>query len=84
MEHYKHISSYDIAKELWIDHKTVWTHFKKSGYTKKLDIWEPHELTEWNLMNRVFIYDSVSKGNDTEPYLKRLITSNEKWIIIIM
>lgn len=43
-----HISSYDIAEELGIDRKTVLTHLKKSGYTKKLDILG----AERNLMNR--------------------------------
>ncbi|KAL0852235.1 hypothetical protein ABMA28_000453 [Loxostege sticticalis] len=62
----RHISSYDAAEELGIDHKTVLAHLKKTGYTKMLDIWVPHELIERNLMNR--------------PFLKKLITGDEKWI----
>ncbi|GBP55244.1 Histone-lysine N-methyltransferase SETMAR [Eumeta japonica] len=46
VEQDRHISSYDIAKELGIDHKTVLTHSKKSEYTKKLDTRVPHELIE--------------------------------------
>ncbi|WP_337239668.1 hypothetical protein, partial [Vibrio cholerae] len=53
VEQDRHISSYDVAEELGIDPKTVLTHLKKAGYTKKLDIWVPHELTQRNLMNRV-------------------------------
>ena len=53
------VCSYDVAEELGIDHKTVLAHLKKTGYTKKLDIWVPHELTERNLMNRVLICDSL-------------------------
>ncbi|GBP57351.1 Putative uncharacterized protein FLJ37770 [Eumeta japonica] len=30
----RHISSYDLAEELRIDHKTVLTYLKKAGYTK--------------------------------------------------
>ncbi|KAJ0175163.1 hypothetical protein K1T71_009304 [Dendrolimus kikuchii] len=74
------ISSYDVAAELRIDHKTVLAHLKKAGYTKKLDIWVPHELTERNLMNRVLICDSLLRHNETEPFLKKLITDDEKWI----
>ncbi|KAL0839102.1 hypothetical protein ABMA28_017081 [Loxostege sticticalis] len=48
----RHISSYDVAEQLGIDHKTVLAHLKTTWYTKKLDIWVPHELTERNLMNR--------------------------------
>ncbi|KAJ0178580.1 hypothetical protein K1T71_005355 [Dendrolimus kikuchii] len=80
VEQDRHISSYDVAGELGIDHKTVLAHLKKAGYTKKLDIWVPHELTERNLMNRVLICDSLLRRNETEPFLKKLITGDEKWI----
>ncbi|KAJ0175950.1 hypothetical protein K1T71_008124 [Dendrolimus kikuchii] len=72
VEQDRHISSYDVAGELGIDHKTVLAHLKKAGYTKKLDIWVPHELTERNLMNRVLICDSLLRRNETEPFLKKL------------
>ncbi|KAJ0181732.1 hypothetical protein K1T71_002454 [Dendrolimus kikuchii] len=75
-----HISSYDVAGELGIDHKTVLAHLKKAGYAKKVDIWVPHELTERNLMNRVLICDSLLRRNETVPFLKKLITGDEKWI----
>ncbi|XP_045540347.1 histone-lysine N-methyltransferase SETMAR-like [Papilio machaon] len=75
-----HISSYDVAEELGIEHKTVLAHLKENGYTKKLDIWVPHELSERNLMNRVLICDSLLRRNETEPFLKKLITGDEKWI----
>ncbi|KAJ0180942.1 hypothetical protein K1T71_003027 [Dendrolimus kikuchii] len=76
----RHISSYDVAGELGIDHKTVLAHLKKAGYTKQLDIWVPHELTERNLMNRLLICDSLLRRNETEPFLKKLITGDEEWI----
>ncbi|KAJ0175168.1 hypothetical protein K1T71_009309 [Dendrolimus kikuchii] len=63
VEQDQHISSYDVAGELGIDHKTVLAHLKKAGYTKKLDIWVPHELTKRNLMNRVLICDSLLRRN---------------------
>ncbi|KAJ0177351.1 hypothetical protein K1T71_007360 [Dendrolimus kikuchii] len=74
------MSSYDVAGELEIDHETVLAHLKKAGYTKKLDIWVPHELTEKNLINRVLICDSLLRRNETVPFLKKLITGDEKWI----
>ncbi|KAL0810222.1 hypothetical protein ABMA28_011004 [Loxostege sticticalis] len=61
-------------------HIRILAHLKKTGYTKKLDIWVPHELTERNLMNRVLICDSILRRNETEPFLKKLITGYEKWI----
>ena len=38
VEQDRHISSYNIAEELKVDHKTVLRHLRKSGYKKKLDI----------------------------------------------
>ena len=76
----RHISSRDIATELNIDHKTVLNHLHKTGYQKKLDTWVPHELTVKNLMDRVSICESLLKRNEIEPFLKRIITGDEKWI----
>lgn len=76
----RHISSRDIAMELNIDHKTVLKHLHKNGYQKKLDIWVPHELTLKNLMDRVSICESLVKRNEIEPFLKRMVTGDEKWI----
>ena len=78
MEQDRHISSYDIAKELEVDNKTVLRHLRKSGYKKKLDILVPHDLTERNVMQSVPICDSLLKRNNSEPFLKQLITGDEK------
>jgi len=40
----------------------------------------PHDLTVKNLMDRISICKSLLKRNKIEPFLKRLITGNEKWI----
>ena len=61
VEQYRHISSYDIAKELDVNHKIVLRYLQKSGYKKKLDIWVPHDLTERNLMQRVSICEFFFK-----------------------
>ncbi|GBP34489.1 Histone-lysine N-methyltransferase SETMAR [Eumeta japonica] len=39
-----------------------------------------YELYERNQMNRILIWYSLLKRNKTEPFLKRLITGDEKWI----
>ncbi|XP_049307894.1 histone-lysine N-methyltransferase SETMAR-like isoform X2 [Bactrocera dorsalis] len=76
----RHISSHDIAKELNIHHQTVLNHLKKAGYKKMLDVWVPHELSVKNLMDRINICDSLLKRNEIEPFLKRMVTGDEKWI----
>ena len=50
------------------------------GYVKKLDLWIPHQLKEIHLMQLISIFDLLLKHNETDPFLKRLITDDKKWI----
>jgi len=77
IEHDKHVSTEEIAKELGIDHKTVLNHLHKAGYKKKLDVWIP-QLSIRNMMDRINICDTLLKRNEIEPFLKRMITDDEK------
>ena len=63
------------------DYKTVLNHLHKAGYKKKLDVWVPHELSVKNTMDRINICDTLLKRNEIEPFLKRMITGDEKWIM---
>ena len=44
VEHDKHVSTVEIARELSIDHKTILNHLHKAGYKKKFGF-----LTSWVL-----------------------------------
>ncbi|KAL0859687.1 hypothetical protein ABMA27_010802 [Loxostege sticticalis] len=59
-----------IFEKVEQDQHIFLAHLKKTGYTKKLDIWVPHELTERNLMNRVLVCDSLLRRNETEPFFE--------------
>ena len=76
----QHLSSRDIATELNIDYKTILNLLHKTGYQKKLDTSVLHELKVKNLMARVSICESLLKRNEIDPFLKRMITGDEKWI----
>ncbi|XP_018053785.1 PREDICTED: histone-lysine N-methyltransferase SETMAR-like [Atta colombica] len=41
----------------------------------------PHDLTEKNLMDRISICNSLYKRNEETPFLKEVVTGDEKWII---
>ncbi|EFN83611.1 Histone-lysine N-methyltransferase SETMAR, partial [Harpegnathos saltator] len=75
-----YISSRSIAKELKIDHKTVLNHLHKAGFKKKLDVWVPHELTQKSMVDRISICEALTKRNEIESFLKRMVTGDEKWI----
>ncbi|XP_006145801.1 histone-lysine N-methyltransferase SETMAR-like [Tupaia chinensis] len=71
----------EIAETLNIHHSSVHDHLKKLGYVKKLDIWVPHELKEVHLTARINICDMLIKREENDPFLKRLIIGDEKWIV---
>ena len=52
-------------------HYTTWTCYK-------LPIWVPHHFTEKHLNDRKVIYKSLFARNETESFLDRLVTGDEK------
>ncbi|KAG5344650.1 SETMR methyltransferase, partial [Acromyrmex charruanus] len=65
----RHVSTVSIAQELNIAQKTVWNHLNKIGYKKKLDV-----------MDRISICESLLNRNKINPFLKRMVTGDEKWV----
>lgn len=74
-------STRDIAEVLHISHMSVVRHLKTLGYVNRYDVWVPHNLTEKNLIDRISICYSLLKRNRNNPFLKRTITGDEKWIV---
>ncbi|GFT82885.1 histone-lysine N-methyltransferase SETMAR [Trichonephila clavipes] len=74
------VSSRSVSQELKIDHKTVLSHFSKVGFKKKLDVWVTHRLTPKNMMNPISICEALAKRNEIYPFLKRMVTGDEKWV----
>ena len=71
----------EIAEKLNISHTCVERHSKQLGYVNKLNIWVPFKLNEIQLIKRIPIWDSLLKRNETDPFLKRIITGDEKWVV---
>ncbi|GFX22695.1 histone-lysine N-methyltransferase SETMAR [Trichonephila clavipes] len=76
----RHVSSRTIAQELKKDHKTVLNHLRKVGLKKKLDVWVSHPVTLRNMMDRICICEALAKRNEIDPFLKRMVTGDEKWV----
>ncbi|GFW35033.1 histone-lysine N-methyltransferase SETMAR [Trichonephila clavipes] len=77
----QHVSSRSIAQELKIDHKTVLSHLRKVGFKKKLHVWVSHQLTLKNMMDRTSICETLPKRNEINPFLKRMVNGDEKWVL---
>jgi len=45
------------------------------------NIWVPHNLSDKNLMDRISICDLLLKRNENCPFLKWMITGDEKWVV---
>ncbi|XP_074181294.1 histone-lysine N-methyltransferase SETMAR isoform X4 [Rhinolophus sinicus] len=71
----------EVAEELNVDHSTVVRHLKQIGKVKKLDKCVPHELTENQKNCRFEVSSSLILRNNNEPFLDRIVTCNEKWIL---
>lgn len=76
-----HYTTRDIAKTLGISQTSVSNHLGAAGYVSRSDVWVPHILMEKNLLDRISISDSLLKRNVNDPFLKRLITGYEKWVL---
>ncbi|XP_059741331.1 mariner-like transposase isoform X1 [Bos taurus] len=70
-----------IAEELKVNHSTVVRHLKQIGKVKKLNKWVPHELTEIQKNRRFEVSSSLILRNKNEPFLDRIVTCHEKWIL---
>ena len=60
---------------------TIDCYIKRLRLVKKLNIWIPHELKEIHLRNRINACDLHLKRNEFDPFLKQIITGDEKWIV---
>ncbi|GFU34450.1 histone-lysine N-methyltransferase SETMAR [Trichonephila clavipes] len=76
----RHVSSRSIIQEFKIDHKTVLSHLRKVGFKKELDVWVPHQLTPKNMLDRISICKALAKWNKINPFLKQMVTGDEKWV----
>ncbi|CAK9806173.1 Mariner Mos1 transposase [Anthophora plagiata] len=77
----RHATTYDIAQTLNVTAMTISRHTRKLGLIKKLDTWVPHQLTEKNITDRISLCKSLLERYKNEPFLNRLITGDEKWIV---
>ncbi|GFS99624.1 histone-lysine N-methyltransferase SETMAR [Trichonephila clavipes] len=74
------VSSPSIAQELKIDHKAVLNHLRKVGFKKKLEIWVQHQLTPKNTIDRISICEALVKRSEIDPFLKWMVTEDDKWV----
>ena len=76
-----HSTTREIAEKLHVSHTCIENHLKQLGYVQKLDTWIPHELKEKHLTQHINSCDLLKKRNENDPFLKRPIIGDEKWVV---
>ena len=70
-----------LATLFEVNKSTIPRHLAAIGKVRKLEKWIPHELTENQKLRRFEVASSLLLRNKTEPFLNRIITCDEKWIL---
>lgn len=75
------ITTRGIVEKLNLSNLTIHDHLKRLGFVSKLTIWIPHNLKEIDSIRRITICYSLLKSQENDPFFKRIITGDEKWIV---
>ena len=74
-------SQRELAEKLNCSQKSVANGLKKLGKKYKKGKWVPHQLSQDNKDSRVNIASSLLARHSVEPFLHRIVTGDEKWIL---
>jgi len=75
-----HCTTRELALTLDVHHSTVHKHLKRVGFTSKLSVWVPRELNDAQQIARIDACDTLTKRQESDPFLTRFITGDETWI----
>lgn len=70
-----------IAEELGVSSHAVFDGLKRIGKVKKLEKWVPHDLNDRQKLTRFEVCSSLLLRNQNDPFLDRIVTCDEKWIL---
>ena len=70
-----------IADILKISKSSAENHLHQLGYVHRFDVWVPQKLSKKNLLDHISACKSLLKHNKNVPFLKQIVTGDEKWIL---
>ena len=71
----------EVAEKFNSFHGTIHRHLHAIGKVSKLGKWVPHELSEKNRQYRIKVFTSLFSRQCQCPFLDRIITGDEKWML---
>ena len=81
IENNQRYTTWEIADIFKISKSSVENHLHQLGYVNCFDVWVPHKLSKENLLDHISACDSLLKCNKNIPFLKQIVTGDEKWIL---
>ena len=81
IENHQRYTTWEIADILKISKSSVENHLHQLGYIHHFDVWVPHKLSERNFLDHISACNSLLKCNENVPFLKQIVTGDEKWIL---
>jgi len=75
------LSIQEIADTLQSSWSAVQRHLHEIGKTSRQGIWVPHQLSEMNKDQRRTICTSLLCRQRSDPFLTRIVTGDEKWVL---
>jgi histone-lysine N-methyltransferase SETMAR len=76
-------STRELATKFNCSNFTIDLHLHAIGKTNKHGVWVPHELTPQCKFQRSAICASLLSRQDSEPFLDRIVTGDEKWVLYV-
>ena len=73
----------EMAIEMGCSDEAIRVLLHQIGKVHKQGVWIPHHLSEQNLIQRVSIASSLLACNNSERFLHRIITGDEKWVFYV-
>jgi len=73
----------ELAEKLNCSHTTVHEHLQQIGKVSRHGVWVPHQLSEDNKAQRRNICNSLLTRQEREPFLNRIVTGDEKWVLYV-
>lgn len=77
------VSQQELAESFNSSQPTISRQLQSIGKVQKLGKWIPHDLSEDNLAQRFSICTSLSSRQSCEPFLERIVTGDEKWVLYV-
>ncbi|XP_004208958.2 histone-lysine N-methyltransferase SETMAR-like [Hydra vulgaris] len=68
----------NTLKQPW---STIQEHLHQIGKISRAGVWVPHNLSVQNKANRSITCNALIQRHHAEPFLDRLVTGDEKWVL---